>query len=475
MLLVGLLLVSLAWLFLEIPARAGEVRIAEAPAGEELSRQFSVSVEGRNVPVYRAKVAPADEARRWKAMDDIAHSGEYFDLASFASFDLQGSVVVTVTCPEAVRSAKVLPASFGIEAAVSSEDAHTLSFTVAAPRSLTIEVNGDWSQSLHLFANPLETDVPRTDDPKVIYFGPGIHEVRQTISIGNDQTLYLADGAILRAIGPGGPVVALTGHRAALRGRGIIDGTGTPIHARSLVYIQGREITLEGVILRDCGHWNVPIRRSDQVRVSNLKVFGCRANSDGIDICNSRDVTVEGCFLRTLDDLVVVKSDKGQGEVHKVVVKNCVLWNQVAHALSIGAELRDRIDDVQFADCDVIHDKGREWTLRIYHCDAAQVSKVRFENIRVEESRRLISLWIGQAIWSKEPERGHIYDVLFERIHGPATGPKIELQGFDAEHAIENVTFRDVTLGGKAIAAPAVIANGFVRNVTIEPSAGDAR
>ena len=66
--------------------------------------------------------------------------------------------------------------------------------------------------------------------------------------------------------------------------------------------------------------------------------------------------------------------------MHHVLVKNCVLWNQVAHALSIGAELRENVDDVAFENCDVIHDIGREWTLRVYHCDAATISNVRSES-----------------------------------------------------------------------------------------------
>ena len=141
--------------------------------------------------------------------------------------------------------------------------------------------------------------------------------------------------------------------------------------------------------------------------IKNVKLIGYRANSDGIDICNSRDVTVDGCFIRTLDDLIVVKSDQGQGEVRKVVAKNCVLWNEVAHALSVGAELRENVDDVLFTDCDIIHDLGREWTLRVYHCDSARISNIRFENIRIEETKRLISLWIGKAVWTRDEARGH--------------------------------------------------------------------
>jgi polygalacturonase len=227
---------------------------------------------------------------------------------------------------------------------------------------------------------------------------------------------------------------------------------------------------VEGVILRDSSTWNVPIRQCHRVTLANVKVFGCRANSDGFDICNSTDVTVDGCFLRTLDDLIVVKSDRGQGPVRHVVARNCVLWNQVAHALSVGAELREAVDDVLFTNCDVIHDTGREWTLRVYHCDAATVSNVRFENIRVEESRKLISLWINRAIWSRDVERGHIREVTFQDIQArTAERPRIELAGFDAGHEIEGVVFDHVSLNGQPLNSGGISTNEFVRGITVKP------
>jgi hypothetical protein len=76
------------------------VRICPAPAGEQRSLAFAVKVEGTDCPVYLAKVAPRDAQRRWKAMDDKRNSAEYFETASFATFDMRGTVRVTVTCPE---------------------------------------------------------------------------------------------------------------------------------------------------------------------------------------------------------------------------------------------------------------------------------------------------------------------------------------------------------------------------------------
>ena len=167
--------------------------------------------------------------------------------------------------------------------------------------------------------------------------------------------------------------------------------------------------------------------------------------------------------------LVVVKSDKGQGEVRHVTVKNCILWNQVAHALSIGAELRQNVDDVLFTDCDVIHDIGREWTLRIYHCDSAVVSNVRFENIRVEQTKKLISLWIGQQIWTRDPARGHIRNVTFKNVQAiSATPPQLELKGYDPDHAINNITFDGVTINNQPL-TQSQIKSTFTKNITITP------
>ena len=127
------------------------------------------------------------------------------------------------------------------------------------------------------------------------------------------------------------------------------------------------------------------------------------------------------------------------------------------------------MDDVLFTDCDVIHDIGREWTLRIYHCDSAPVTNVRFENIRIEQCRRLISLWIGKAQWSKDAERGHIADVTFRNIIATGDPATVSLVGFDKDHAIDKVLFDHVVVNGHPLDKAAVKENEFVSDVRIEP------
>jgi hypothetical protein len=85
-----------------------------------------------------------------------------------------------------------------------------------------------------------------------------------------------------------------------------------------------------------------------------------------------------------------------------------------------------------------------------------------------------MSVWIGKAVWSRETERGHIADVTFQNITSVAPTradppADADLVGFDADHLVEDVQFRNVVVGGKPLAADRVRQNAFVRGVVITP------
>lgn len=470
-----------------------DVVIFPTSKGLELSNTYKVTIKGKEVPVYKAKIPPSEPIPR------LTGSRSEFGFASIASFDMRKSVTVTVTYPGPVQSVKILPSSFGI---VSKIEGQKITFKLDEPKHVTLEINGDWHESLHIFANPIEENIPDPDDPNVVYFGPGIHEVK-SLEVGDNMTIYIAGGAYIRCITDpeeeqmedmngsirNPPTFILKGKNITIKGRGIIDQQYIPrADRRYTILVQdSEEVTIEGVIIHDPSHWTIPIKRSTKVKVDNIKIIGRRGNSDGVDISSSKEILVENCFLRTLDDLVVVKSRTGQGEVQGIHVRKCVLWNELAHALSIGAELRENVSDVLFEDCDVIHDVGRETALRIYHCDDAVISNITFQNIRVEEARRLISVWVGKTRWTKTEERGNITGVVFRNITAVSapidttlTGfqdgsdwkpyiirdhASIELIGYDQDHIVQDVLFDNVILDGKKLSLQNVTKNKFVEDV----------
>jgi len=91
------------------------------------------------------------------------------------------------------------------------------------------------------------------------------------------------------------------------------------------------------------------------------------------------------------------------------------------------------------------------------------------ENIRIEESPWLISLWIGKFVWTRDPERGHIQGVTFKDINAVADPLRVELTGFDESHAVSDVAFQGVRVNGRPLTQADVKMNAFVRNVSVNP------
>jgi len=466
-----------------------DVVVYPAPEGEELNSKFKVSVDGMDVPVYNARICTEDIQGRHKA-GIVAESDLHYDITGFASFDLKkGSVKVTVSVDDPIYTVKILPTSFHI---IPSMNGKSVTFEVDHPQQLTVEVNGDHIRSLHLFVNPEETDIPDPNDPNVIYYGPGIHEITSVSVIGDNKTVYIAGGAVVRGVlsdderGRRGASFVLRGKNITFRGRGIFDQGRVPRpQGRQTMTVTVDGFKLEGLVLCNSSTWTVSLRDCNNVHIDNMKLFGHRANSDGIDINSSFDVLVENCFLRTWDDLIVVKTLRGSNQdAGRIHVRKCVLYNEIAHALSIGAELTRKVEDVLFEDCDIIGDHGREWTLRIYHTDAALIKNVRFENIRIEESVKFASLWINTAIWTTDDKRGRIEDVVFKDITVNNSGyplhKEFEFLGFDADSSINNVLIENVVINGRKVvqddivlnprrdAKEGIVTNDHVFNVTVK-------
>jgi hypothetical protein len=101
---------------------------------------------------------------------------------------------------------------------------------------------------------------------------------------------------------------------------------------------------------------------------------------------------------------------------------------------------------------------------------SARISNVRFENLRIEESPRLISLWIGKAVWTRDNERGHIDGVTFNNIRATAEPLRVDLRGFDETHRVESVVFDNVVVNGKPLSSDDVKTNAFVTKVKVRDS-----
>jgi len=433
-------------------AVAGTVSVPPETPGLPLSKEWKLEAGGKNVILY--------------TVDTLSGKN-----ASFGNFDLAGEAEIVINSRRPVNTVTVRPLRSGIQPEIAG---NIIRFRLAKPGQYTVELNDSPESALHIFANPPETAVPAADDSRVVYFGPGLHEVA-TLELSSGQTLYLAPGAIVRAILPpeepdipGKTYCGFKGYkefltvnkaeRATVRGRGILDLSELPWHSRrTFFFLDSRDILVEGITMLNSATWNIVIGNCENAVVRNVKQIASEdTSSDGVDILHSRNVIVEDCFMRNDDDAICVKTPWNGLPARDILIQRCTIWNERARGLGLISETRKDIENVVFRDCDIIHDfsqGGDCAALAILVSDSGTMRNTRFEDIRIEDSRHTaIRCWIGSDVWGQEEKRGRIHNTVFRDIAvlGDCR-PKIQLFGSDAAHKVENVLFENLSVGGRRI------------------------
>jgi len=436
------------------------VVVYPAPAGVALNDTFSVSVR-----------PPGGE---WHPLDvyDVRVDVNTLSHASFAYFDFSGQVEVQVTHNKVhVQEVAIRPNSYQIHSQKTKQPADTFTFTLDRPRNLSVEVNGDRYHNLHLFANPLETNVPSPADTNVIYFGPGLAANRRIIHVASGQTVYLAGGAVVQGVID----TAKGATNVTIRGRGVLDmspwndakghfvvkGQDWQSSAINLNYVTN--VLVEGIILKQHVDFAIKGGNVDNAVIDNLKSFSSQEWGDGIDMKSSRHVTIRNCFLRTSDDCVAVYGSRGgfHGSASDWDVSDSVLWADKAHPIMVGVHGAyqkdgDVVEHLRFHNLDVLESfeasPGYWGTLFINCGDKNTVRDVSFEDIRVEHIREAGGYLFRVGFGYFEPSTvigREIDDIRFKNI--TYTGLAGSFVGGTPGHPVNGVTFDNVIINGEHI------------------------
>ena len=424
-------------------AGAAQVVTYPAPAGEVLSSDYQVQAAGQQVDVYMARVLdPPFAGKEWD------YGGSY----SFANFDVSGPVTVRIVSKRPLRNVAIRPLSSGVRSTL--VDDHTLSLTLDQPRKLSVEPDGKKGPLL-LFANPIETDAPKPDDKDVVYFGPGVHKPEKILLQGN-QTLYIAGGAVVKA------EVLAEGTNIRICGRGILDGSDWewrkgPIG--NLIAIRNStDVEVTGITLRGSSHWTIVPKNCQRVTVRNVKLCNSRVqNDDGINPCNSQDVLITDCFIRSDDDCVALKGldfSAQNSNVERITVENSILWCDRARIFLLGHESRAAfMRSVTLRNLDIIHFTMTPFLLE--PGEDMRLEDINIEDIRIhgEGQRELIRLRpvVNQYMHKKVP--GFIRKVHFKNVvlEGQPGDYLVQIEGADPEHDVNDVVFEGVSIAGSKL------------------------
>jgi Glycosyl hydrolases family 28 len=385
---------------------------------------------------------------------------------SYAYFDFSGSVTISIKSKFSLANCRVLPLSSGVVPRVMGD---SLEFTLDKPQDLSIEPNRPQSPLL-LFTNPPEENVPDPSDPNVIYFGPGIHEAG-LIQLTSHQTLYLAGGSVVKG------AIESRGDDITIRGRGILLGDDWPWLRGPAAYMVGfvscRNVTMRDVILQGSWGWTIVLSGCRSVTIDHVRICGSRVeNDDGIDVCNSVDVEIRHCFIRTDDDCIAVKGLDRMLPSRRLLVQDSTLWTDRANIFRIGfeSEVAGSMGSIQGRNLDVLHYPGTgsrrnywsSWVWYIQPCDETPMEDLEFENIRIDNeggARNLIKIQpmirTGWGWRGKRPGK-HVKNVVFKNVFLTGSTARVApgviyVSGADARHVVEGIRFENVVRYGRCV------------------------
>ena len=223
------------------------------------------------------------------------------EVGAFVNFRILEKGILKIECDKALQSVVIRPKRLGLRAIISG---NTVEIPLDKPCNFSIEPNGDIIGGLMVFANG-ENDIKVSDYENVIKFEKGRKFV-DVLKITEDNTLlYLDDGAYLD-----GKVIIENCENVAICG-GIIsmEKYFRRCSRNNCVQIKNcKNVKVQDLTVLDSCNWSMQLMGCDNVSIDNYHVIGYRGNSDGLDVCGSRNVHVTNCFTRVWDDSLVVKA-----------------------------------------------------------------------------------------------------------------------------------------------------------------------
>lgn len=309
-------------------------------------------------------------------------------------------------------------------------------------------------RSLVIAANPAERGAPDRNDPCVVWVGPGRH--RRNLRIGSNQTLYLAQGAVVEGC------LRAEGTNMTICGRGRIDGAcwGHYEGPGRMAILSGSDIKVRDISFSSAWNWCLVLDRCTNAVVENVKILGGHVlNDDGMDVCRSRNVAIRDSFIRCQDDCIAVKWN-----AENVLAERCRLWTDLANAFRIGFECDGKpFRHFVFRDIDILRmtmvakncttNFWANCAICVQPSNESAFSDILFEDIRFHEAATNQILLLAKTMpipRTRPPQMtaGSLDGLTLRNVSLPPNSMPVRLEAADAEHPVRNVVFENVSPHG---------------------------
>ncbi|MBV6645586.1 MAG: right-handed parallel beta-helix repeat-containing protein [Cyclobacteriaceae bacterium] len=293
-----------------------------------------------------------------------------------------------------------------------------------------------------------------------VLFVPGTY-LSGTVNLKKNVSIHLAAGSVLM----GSPNIEdYSGKKKALInalevsgleivGKGTINGNGYAFWNEDwtykerpsplILFTKSKNVTFRDIKIIDSPSHTIRMQQCSDFKFDGLTIINPlkSANTDGIDIVDSRNVTISNCFMSSGDDLICLKSQKDT--VENVVVTNCILESDdAAIKFGTGSAVATRYNTF-----DNIVIRNTRYGISLFMLMGGIFEHNRFSNIIIETGGRhqhQYPIFIDIDRRLPEYDLGQVRHNTFANIDIVTSG-KLLISG-NPDKSIEDITLRDVHL-----------------------------
>ena len=187
-------------------------------------------------------------------------------------------------------------------------------------------------------------------------------------------------------------------------------------------FFRCKNIVMKDITLKDPASWTQQYDQCDGLLVEGMKVDAkCYWNNDGIDVVDSKNVTIRNCYIDSADDSYCFKSHSASGVSENILVENCI-GRSSANGVKFGTYTRGTFKHFRFKNIKIFDTYRSAFTV-------ASVDGASIEDVEIDLASPIDN--IGQYA-SSDSLRGQfecfytfdlflIQNVIFVRIN-PETG-----------------------------------------------------
>lgn len=225
-----------------------------------------------------------------------------------------------------------------------------------------------------------------------------------------------------------------------------------------------KNVNIHNIILENSASWTLHVQNCSGVKIRDIMINNNRhvANTDGLDINSTSDLTAEHCFISTADDGICLKNavyTGSKGEMKNIKISDCEVIS-CTNSFKIGTETTYDIHGVEVENCrfylnDIYPQSVSGIALEAV--DGSKVYDIKIKNIQMDRVSCPVFIRLGNRNRAAKVDENTAREteLAVDKSKKPKPVPKSK---FDFKSELYNIEIENVTAA--SIEEPIII-SGF--------------